>query len=106
MKKLTYFLAISMLGLASVMNASASQDVSMLTPGLATAPAAHVLKTSYVAPALGQTSQASLGASVGDAAKTAADEKSLVNELPQNGALTLLAGLAIIVVIGKRRMSR
>jgi hypothetical protein len=105
MKKLTYFLAISVLGYAFVMNASASQDINMGTPGLATAPAAHVLKTSYVPPALGQASQISLGASVSEAAKNVADEKSLANELPQNGALTLLAGLAIIVVIGKRRMS-
>lgn len=105
MKKLTYLLAISILGLASAANALASQDAGTHASRMDAAVAARMVKTSYVPPALGQSAQVSMGAPVNEAAKSVADEKPLTDDLPQNGALTLLAGLAIIVVIGKRKLS-
>lgn len=102
MKKMTSLLAISVLGLASAASALASQNAGTHASRMEAAVAARMVKTSYVPPAMGQSSQVSMS----EAAKSVADVKPLGNELPQNSALALLGALAMIVVIGKRRLSR
>jgi hypothetical protein len=105
MKNMTSLLVISMLVLTSVVSASASQDAGTHASRMETAAAANMVKTSYMPSELVQSSQVALSVPVDEAEKSVADERLLGSELPQNSALTLLAGLAIIVVIGKRRMS-
>jgi hypothetical protein len=104
MKKLTSLSAVSVLGFASAINAFASQDVGSHISRMEPSAPVPMVTTSYVPSARGQSSQVSIRAPLTESAKSIADEKPLADELPQNGILTFLAGLAIIVVIGKRRM--
>jgi hypothetical protein len=105
MKKLTYLLAVSVLSIASTISVSASEDAGTHASRMDAATAARIVKTSYEPSAAGSPSQVSVASSVNETPKSVAGEKPLANELPQDGVLTLLAGLAIIVVIGKRRRS-